>query len=59
MSGGVVYFGSDDGYLYSVDAETGQEKWKFKTGNCVSSSPAVSGGVVYFGSDDGYLYAIK
>ena len=33
-------------------------KWKFKTGDHVNSSPAVSDGVVYFGSHDSYLYAL-
>ena len=27
-----VYIGSWDSYLYAIDAETGQEKWRFKTG---------------------------
>ena len=33
-------------------------KWKFKTGDSVFSSPAVSDDVVYFGSYDNYLYAL-
>ena len=33
-------------------------KWKFKTENSVSSSPAVVDGVVYFGSSDYHLYAV-
>ncbi|MCH8349839.1 MAG: PQQ-binding-like beta-propeller repeat protein, partial [Chloroflexi bacterium] len=41
------------------DAATGQEKWRFETGDRVSSSPAVVDGVVYFGSDDGHLYAVR
>ena len=49
-SRGLVYFGSNDGYLYAVDVRSGQEKWKFKTAGEVLSSPAVSDGVVYFGS---------
>jgi outer membrane protein assembly factor BamB len=56
---GVVYVGSNDSHLYAVDAKTGREKWKFKTGGKVLSSPAVANGVVYVGSEDGYLYAIK
>ena len=37
---GVVYFGSYDKHLYALDTKTGEEQWKFKTGDCVSSSPA-------------------
>ena len=33
-------------------------KWKFETGDSVSSSPAVVDGVVYFGSYDNHLYAL-
>jgi len=33
-------------------------KWKFKTGDCISSSPAVVDDVVYFGSWDNHLYAV-
>ena len=58
ISGGVVYFGSNDGYLYALDSQSGQEKWKVKTGGWVRSSPAISEGVVFFGSYDGYLYAL-
>jgi outer membrane protein assembly factor BamB len=58
VAGGVVYFGSDDGYLYAVDIETGGEVWKFQTGDDVRSSPAIVDGVVYFGSWDNYVYAL-
>src|SRR5919198_296270 len=53
-----VYFGSDDGDFYAVDAQTGKEIWKFRTGGVIYSSPAVAGGSVYFGSHDGHLYAV-
>ena len=65
---GVVYVGSgvedgESGYLYAVDADTGEERWRLKSPGPVWSSPAVVGDVVYFGSDagdgeSGYLYAI-
>ena len=32
-SDGIVYFGSEDNYFYAIDAKTGEEKWKFKTGD--------------------------
>jgi len=50
VAGGVVYVGSLDNWLYALDAETGQEKWRFKTDGEVYSSPAVAGGMVYVGS---------
>ena len=58
VSDEVVYFGSDDNYLYAVNASIGELKWKFKTGDVVYSSPAVADGTVYVGSHDGYLYAV-
>ena len=66
ISGGLVYFGGNDGYLHGLDAQSGQEKWKFETGYTDVPYPpagrlssAVSNGVVYVGSADGYLYAVK
>ena len=29
---GAAYFGSGDGNVYALDAATGQEKWRFRTG---------------------------
>ena len=34
VSDDMVYFGSDDSYLYALNALTGELKWKFKTGDC-------------------------
>ena len=58
VSGGVVYVGSRDAYLYALDASTGDLLWRYETGGSVVSSPAVSGGVVYVGSTDNRLYAL-
>lgn len=55
---GIVYFGSADGFIYAVKAETGEVVWKYKTEGRVRSSPAIAGGVVYCGSMDGNLYAL-
>jgi outer membrane protein assembly factor BamB len=56
---GVVYFGSDDGYLYALKAYDGTLIWKLKTDGPVSSSPAVANGLVYFMSRDGIFRAVE
>jgi outer membrane protein assembly factor BamB len=56
---GVVYFGSDDGNVYAVNAANGMQLWSFTTENYVRSAPAVVDGVVYVGSEDNNLYAIN
>ncbi|MEO8663160.1 MAG: PQQ-binding-like beta-propeller repeat protein, partial [Bryobacteraceae bacterium] len=55
---GAVYFGSGDGNVYSLDAASGQLRWKFQTGDVVHASPAFAGGTVFFGSWDSYFYAV-
>src|SRR5690606_20521633 len=40
---GAVYFGSDDGYLYAVNAADGKRLWRFKTGGKVQTSPVIEG----------------
>jgi len=53
-----IYIGSDDGNLYALNANTGNQIWKYTTGGAVQSSPTVVNNTVYFGSTDKYLYAI-
>jgi outer membrane protein assembly factor BamB len=58
VAAGVVYFGSGDGNVYAVTADSGTLRWRFKTGNVVHASPALADGVVYVGSWDSYFYAL-
>jgi eukaryotic-like serine/threonine-protein kinase len=53
-----VYFGSGDGNVYALDAATGEQRWKFTTGDVVHASPAYADGVLFFGSWDSYFYAV-
>lgn len=59
ISGGSIYFGSEDGNLYALNATTGKKIWSYTTSSLVLSSPAVSQGNVYFGSYDGNVYALN
>jgi outer membrane protein assembly factor BamB len=62
----MLYIGSWDSYFYALDAATGQERWRFKTGEDpdfhnqvgILSSAAVADGMVYFGCRDSHLYAL-
>lgn len=55
---GRVYFGSGDGNIYALDAQTGVLQWKFGTQDVVRASPAIANNTVYIGSWDSYLYAL-
>ena len=56
---GKVYFGSGDGNIYAVTADTGIELWKVQTKDVVHASPAVFNNTVYIGSWDSTLYALN
>lgn len=58
VSGGTAYVGSSDEFLYAVDFETGEQQWKFETGDWVSSSPSVADGMVYVGTRGNNVFAI-
>jgi outer membrane protein assembly factor BamB len=40
-------------------ALAGDERWKFKTGDKIFSSPWIGDGVVYIASHDGCVYALQ
>jgi outer membrane protein assembly factor BamB len=56
---GAAIVGTSDGlYMHAMNVETGEEIWRFETGDRVFSSPAVSGGVVYVGVHSGRFLAL-
>ncbi len=55
---GTLYFGSGDGNVYAVDAETGVQKWMVTTRGAVDSTPALDQGLLFVASFDGGLYAL-
>ena len=51
--------GANDGTVYGLDLESGDERWTFDAGAPVVASPVVSGDLVYIGTDEGALYAVE
>jgi glucose dehydrogenase len=47
---GVVFYGTLDGYLKAVDAETGRELWRFRTPSGIAGTP------IAFAGPDGKQY---
>jgi len=59
VKNGVVYIGSEDGFLYALDEKSGETKWKFKTDGAIHSSLSTFENILYFSSFDGNYYAIN
>jgi alcohol dehydrogenase (cytochrome c) len=38
-AGKLVFGGSDEGYVFALDAETGKERWRFHTGGIIRANP--------------------
>ena len=58
---GLVYFTSNDGYVYAVSATTGTMAWRYSIGGPnLPTSPAIVNGVLFVGSYGNYgMYALN
>ena len=57
--GELLYVTTAKGELFCLDAETGAEKWRFKSGKPFHSTPTKSEGLIYAANDSGYVYALN
>jgi hypothetical protein len=58
IADGKVFVGTLHGTMHAIDAETGRDIWRYKTGGAILHTAAVSGGKVFFGGADGVIYAV-
>jgi outer membrane protein assembly factor BamB len=54
-----IYFGSNDYFVYCLEATTGELVWKYETGSNVRSTPAIANKRLYIGSNDYHLYCLN
>jgi outer membrane protein assembly factor BamB len=54
-----VYFGTENGEVYSMRLGDGSVQWKFRAGGAVKGGLALSDGKLYFGTYGGHVYAIS
>jgi outer membrane protein assembly factor BamB len=58
LVGNHLYVGDWLGWVYSLDARTGEIEWRYHTRGAIKGALAAAAGRVYVGSYDGHLYAI-
>ena len=55
IHGDLLFAADYSGYLYCLDADTGEEHWKYDTSAHIWGSTLVADGRVYVGIEDGFL----
>jgi len=56
---GLVFIGSNDGYVYALELETGSKKWQYNTEDDIEAAPLFVDEMIYIGSVGGNFYAIN
>ena len=59
VANGKVFVGTRWGYVYALNAETGEVIWQVDIGEPVSFQPAVAMGRVYVGTDRGSVFCLE
>ena len=59
VSGGTVFFGTETGRIYAVNAKSGNIVWDFKGENTVYGKPSIVRDMVIFAMGDGEVVALK
>ncbi len=55
----IVYVGSADKHFYALDPVSGEQRWRFETGECIDCAGCIADdGTVYFASCDASIYGM-
>ena len=55
---GVIYSGDDEGNLYAIDCNSGEEIWTFKADGRFYNGPSIKDESLYFGVHGGSMYSL-
>ncbi len=55
---GLLYLGTLDGYLLCIDAQTGDEQWRYQTHGAIDAAPEVAKNIVVFSNEADQVYGI-
>ncbi len=56
---GLLYAADFSGFVYCLDAKTGEEYWVHDTKGHIWSSPLLADGKIYIGNEDGFMTVLK
>jgi len=57
---GRLFFGTENGTLYALDARSGRQDWTYRAGGAIKGSPTLSDdGILYFGAYGGSVHAVR
>lgn len=59
VAGHLLVFGSGDGKVYGVTAQSGKKVWEYSAAAPVYGQPVIKGDVAYVGDNEGYVHAIN
>jgi outer membrane protein assembly factor BamB len=57
--GTTIVFGCDNGWVYGLSVQNGEERWKFRAGYVVAAAPAIASGIAFVGDLHGGFHAIN
>ncbi|HSN25470.1 MAG TPA: PQQ-binding-like beta-propeller repeat protein, partial [Kofleriaceae bacterium] len=55
---GFLYIPTTDGFVIAVDAQTGQEKWRYQSRGAIEQTPAASGDFIIFSNEADQVVAL-
>jgi outer membrane protein assembly factor BamB len=56
---GRIYFGTEGGTLFCLNAHNGRTVWRYQADGAIKGSPTLSNGKLYFGDYAGHVHAVR